>query len=163
MENEIISQYKASLKMLLDTINKCPDDLWEDDDRYKNAFWRVAYHTLHYTALYLSGGPDDFIPWHKHIDGYHNLGRTTSKNNPESIEIVYPKDDLTIYAELIIASLIGLITGFNPAEKSGFFWLGMNLFELHLYNIRHVQHHTGQLIERLHQVGIKGIKWVGKS
>lgn len=35
----------------------------------------------------------------------------------------------------------------------------MNRLQLHLYNIRHLQHHVGQLTERLHQAGIKGIKW----
>jgi hypothetical protein len=43
--------------------------------------------------------------------------------------------------------------------KSGFEWLPMNKMETHLYNIRHIQHHVGQLVERLHQSGIKGISW----
>jgi uncharacterized damage-inducible protein DinB len=44
-------------------------------------------------------------------------------------------------------------------EKSGFDWLPTNRMELHLYNIRHIQHHTGQLVERLRQNGVKGIRW----
>jgi len=163
METEIISQYKASIQMLMDTIDKCPNDLWGDDNHYQNAYWQIVYHTLHYTALYLSGSHDEVIPWPRHIDGQHNLGKKLPKNNPEDVGAIYSKDDLTNYAELIIQSLDNLLTNFNPSEKSRFFWLAMNRFELHLYNIRHVQHHTGQLIERLHQAGIRGIKWVGKG
>ena len=37
----------------------------------------------------------------------------------------------------------------------------MTTAELHLYSIRHIQHHIGQLIERLHQAGIQGFPWVG--
>ncbi len=37
---------------------------------------------------------------------------------------------------------------------SGFYWLPFNKFELQLYNIRHIQHHTGQLTDRLRQAAM---------
>lgn len=36
---------------------------------------------------------------------------------------------------------------------SGFFWLPFNKLELQLYKTRHVQHHAGQLIDRLSTEG----------
>ncbi len=45
MKIAILSQYKASLKMLLNVIAKCPDRLWENRS-YENAYWRIVYHTL---------------------------------------------------------------------------------------------------------------------
>ncbi|KPJ52053.1 hypothetical protein AMJ39_08795 [candidate division TA06 bacterium DG_24] len=46
-------------------------------------------------------------------------------------------------------------------DPSGFPWLPFNRFELHLYNIRHIQHHAGQLIERLRSQGVTDFEWVG--
>jgi hypothetical protein len=43
---------------------------------------------------------------------------------------------------------------------SGFDWLPFNRFELHLYNMRHLQHHTGQLTERLRTICDVGVSCV---
>ena len=41
----IISQYQAALEMLKETVEKCPDWIWDDTgDRAR--FWHVAYHTF---------------------------------------------------------------------------------------------------------------------
>jgi len=37
------------------------------------------------------------------------------------------------------------------------------LMELHIYNIRHLQHHTGQLMDRLRTAGNIGVAWVGSA
>jgi hypothetical protein len=57
MKNELVSQYRSSIKMLMDTVEKCPDSLW-DDATYENAYWRIVYHALFYTSLYLTGSED---------------------------------------------------------------------------------------------------------
>jgi len=44
----IVSQYKASLAMLRDAIERCSEALW-NDARHKPPFWRIAYHVLFYT------------------------------------------------------------------------------------------------------------------
>ncbi len=148
--------------MLRDAIIKCPDQLW-DDASYKSPYWRIVYHALFYTAFYLSGAEDKFIPWEKHVNDFKNLGPLSRTKSPGLIENIYSKDDLMTYAESIIDSLDGLVLESGAADKSGFYWLPVNKFELHLYNIRHIQHHTGQLIERLHQAGTEEIKWEGKG
>jgi len=45
--------------MLTDTIKRCPDELWENNE-YENTYWRIVYHTLYYASLYLE--PDKFSP-----------------------------------------------------------------------------------------------------
>ena len=70
----IKSQFKASLAMLRQAIEKCPDALWTDAS-YKNPFWRVAYHTLIYTHFYLGPSEDDFVPWEKHQQDLQLLGQ----------------------------------------------------------------------------------------
>jgi hypothetical protein len=44
---------------------------------------------------------------------------------------------------------------------SGFYWIPMNKLELQFYNIRHLQHHTGELCERLGKTGAVEIGWIG--
>jgi hypothetical protein len=156
MKKEIASQYKASLKMLMDTIQKCPNDLWENNE-YENQYWRIVYHTLFYTSLYLE--PAKFIPWAKHIENYNRLGSVTYDNKPIIINKAYSKKEMLDYLEIIYNDCESLVKNTLIEEKSGFDWLPTNRMELHLYNIRHIQHHTGQLVERLRQNGVKGIRW----
>lgn len=159
IKKELLSQYRAALNMLIDTINRCPDDLWEDS-HYENAYWRIAYHALHYTALYAAESQDTFVPWVKHHAGYHVLGSATSNQISEEGAGSYSRSDLRDYACSISQLLEQQLNTQNLAAPSGFEWLRMNKFALHLYNIRHLQHHIGQLVERLHQYGISGINWV---
>jgi hypothetical protein len=44
---------------------------------------------------------------------------------------------------------------------SGFDWIPFNKQELQFYNIRHLQHHTGELCERLGTAAGIDIQWVG--
>ncbi|HEY8928217.1 MAG TPA: DinB family protein [Mucilaginibacter sp.] len=159
MKAAIISQYHAALTMLTDTMQKCPNELWIDDN-YDSAYWRIVYHALFYTDLYLSESVESFIPWDKHRPDYNQLGRL---NEGQSSFKVYPKDELMAYAELVANKADTKVNEESFEDASGFPWLKMTKFELQLYNIRHIQHHTGQLIERLHQNGINGIDWKGRG
>jgi hypothetical protein len=44
---------------------------------------------------------------------------------------------------------------------SGFFWLPFDKLELQFYTIRHIQQHTGELMERLGTRANVEIDWVG--
>jgi hypothetical protein len=158
MKKVIVSQYKASLNMLKEVIMKCPAGLWENNE-YENEYWRIVYHTLFYTALYLSPRPEEFKPWKEHKADYNNLGTRTYDNRPIVMDEVYTKSGILEYLRSIFNNCRDSVNNTSLDEQSGFGWLPMSKLELHFYNIRHIQHHNGQLIERLHQNGIKGIKW----
>ena len=49
------------------------------------------------------------------------------------------------------------------AAESGFSWLPFGKLALQFYNIRHLQHHTGQLAERLRTREDIGITWVAHA
>jgi len=159
MKNELISQYHASLKMLSNAIDRCPDQLWGDTN-YQNSFRRIAYHTLHYTALYLAENEAHFSPWRYHVPLFHRLGEPLSAQIAEEDIPGYTKENLLAYTSAIRNTVAEKIRGFELTCQSGFDWLPMNNLELLLYNLRHLQHHTGQLVERLHQNGITGIAWI---
>jgi len=122
MKTELISQYKAALNMLTNVIKKCPDALWQDAG-YKSAYCRMVYHTLYYTALYLSESPEKFITWPKHIAGYNNLGRVNKID--EGVDgNNYSKDDLLTYAGTIAASLDDSIVETELFKKKRIFLAG---------------------------------------
>ena len=59
-------QFGAAIDMFGDAINLCPDHLWTvvvytdpDDERY-GQFWFIAYHTLHWLDLFLTGTREGF-------------------------------------------------------------------------------------------------------
>jgi len=153
MKNALIAQYRGTLKMIDNTIDKCPDDLWTDAG-YPSPYWQIVYHALHYTAFYLSRNEENFLPWRDHHPGIHQLGKLSDQAP------VYTKTDMKEFIDQIGLSLEKQVNEQSLEEGCGFDWLSMTKFELHIYNLRHLQHHTGQLIERLHQVGISGIGWV---
>lgn len=46
------------------------------------------------------------------------------------------------------------------ARRSGFSWLDFTRLESHLCNLRHLQHHCGQLAAVLRRQEGEGVKWV---
>ncbi len=150
----IQSQYGAALAMLRQVIEKCPDALWGDTS-YNNTFWYIAYHTLIYTHFYLHTAEADFVPWEN------------CRLELRTFDI--PSDDLTPITKTEVLDFFDLCLRFMKEQvqkmdfeaDSGFDWLPFNKLELQLYNIRHIQQHTGELCERLGAHGDVEVGWVG--
>ena len=152
------SQYHAALAMLQDTIEVCPADLWVSD-RYTNQFWRVVYHTLYYTDLYLQPSEAAFIPWEHHRPGLHRLEAGAETGDPI---VPYSREDLRGYCRGCGDRVDALVDRLDlAAPDSGFSWYSMPKLEHQFVNLRHLQHHTGQLADRLRQVAGRGVRWVG--
>lgn len=162
-EKIIQSQYYAALEMLKQAIVRCPDSLW-DAAEDKNKFWHVAYHTLFYTHLYLQENEKAFIPWDRHRDEYQFLGPIPfPPHNMPNIGESYTKDDVLTYLSFVQKQVEELVPSINPEAESGFFWLSFNKLELQLYNIRHIQQHTGELYERLGVRAGAELDWVSQT
>jgi len=156
----IKSQYHASLEMLRQAILKCPDPLWAST-AFKNQSWRIAFHALFYTHLYLQATEKDFVPWSKHRDESQFLGRTPwpPHNEPKTGK-PYVQEELLEYLDLCHAEVDAQVEKMNLENPSGFDWLPFDKAELQVYNIRHLQQHIGELCERLGNQGIE-IDWTG--
>jgi hypothetical protein len=154
----IKSQYRASLKMLNEAIESCPDDLWNSPDD-KNPFWHVAYHAIVYARLYLHPSLEGFEDWEKHREGYHFLGEPEAGAGPR---VPYSKEEVLEYHSLLLEELDGLVDDLDLEAESGFYWLPLNKLELQFYNIRHVMLHTGELCERLGARAGVEVGWVGR-
>lgn len=156
----IKSQYHAALEMLKRAIVACPESLW-DDGEYKNRFWHIAYHTLFYTHLYLKDREEDFQPWAKHREPGQFLGPLPWPPHEEpKIGAPYAKENILEYLEMCRKEVDERVSSMDLAGQSGFDWLPFGKLELQFYNIRHIQHHAGQLIDRVRTKGCIGIDWV---
>jgi hypothetical protein len=158
VKKELISQYRAALSMLRNVIVYCPESLWDcKDDGI--SFWQLVYHSLYFTDFYLADNSHRFIHWSRHRQDFQKLGRLPA-DRTQMVDEIYTKTDLQSYAGEIEQLLENQVKEKSFDGPSGFEWLAMNKLESHLYNLRHLQHHTGQLVERLHQRGVNGIPWI---
>lgn len=148
----IQSQYRASLEMLRQVVIQCPDALWNDPS-FRNVFWRVAYHALFYTHLYLQPRMEDFNAWEKHRQDYHEM---RPGGEP------YTQAEILEYCDLIRQEIDRLLPADVMDASSGFHWLPFNRMETHLYNLRHLHQHIGELSERLGVAANLDVNWVGQ-
>ncbi len=157
----IQSQYLASLEMLKEAITTCPDAMW-DNPEDKNRFWHLAYHALFFTHLYLQPTEKDFLPWEKHQDQMQFMGQLSESPDEEpAAGEAYSKEALLEYLAVCQQQVVTLVPGLDLDSESGFYWLPFGKLELQFYNIRHLQHHTGELCERLGHRAQVDVKWVG--
>jgi hypothetical protein len=160
----IAAQYGAALKMLEDAIDQCQPENWTASVS-KFPFWHVAYHVLFCTDMYLSQGLGRFLPQSFHRENYNFLGRMPF---PPFTAVIadHPYDKATLLSYVITCRNKVIIeikqeTESTLAAPSGFDWIPFPRAQLHLYNIRHIQHHTGALGAFLGKAQGKSAAWVG--
>jgi len=151
-------QYQAALKMLREAIELCPEELWVDA-KYTNPFWRISYHALFYAHLYVQPSEAEFQSWPKHRESVRML---SPRKSGEPAHEPYSKAELLEYHDFCCGEVAAKVAQTKLDADSGFYWLPFNKFELQVYNIRHIQHHTGQLTDRLRQAADVGVRWIGR-
>jgi len=155
------SQFSAALDMLEHAVRGCPDGMW-DDPADTNRFWHVAYHVLFYTDLYLSEREASFVPWALHRENHQFFG--TLPWPPHSIVAIgapYTREEVLAYLKICRDRVDAQLGAIDLDGPSGFEWLPFGKLELQLYNLRHIQQHTGELMERLGARAGVDVPWVG--
>jgi hypothetical protein len=140
-------QYEASLAMLDECIRRCPEQHW-DGRVAKFTFWQIAYHTLGFTDLYLSPTEAAFQPRDLHPRGLREIYDDVPSRR-------FDQGELIGYAAICRDKAVETLATETPESLrggSGFSWLPISRGELHIYNIRHIQHHAGQLGAYLRRV-----------
>jgi hypothetical protein len=156
IQSALKRQYHASLAMLLEAIEACPDELWTST-AYANPTWQVAYHALFYTDFYLQPSEAAFVPWEHHRDRHQYF---SASKDPATIP--YSKAELIAYGRRCREMVDRAVDRLDLASpESGFPWYEMPKVEHQLLNLRHLHHHTGQIADRLRQVADRGLEWVG--
>ena len=149
------SQFGAAIAMLENAIQGCPEALWGDRS-HKPEFWYVAFHTLFFLDLYLSESEVGFRP---------PVPFTLDEMDERGLmpERVYTKQELLRYLEhgrIKCRETIAGMTDERAGRRCGFSWLEISGEEALLYNMRHVQHHAGQLHLILRQRTDAAPRWV---
>jgi hypothetical protein len=154
-------QFGAAIDMFQNALEKCPDELWDRGDKAEYMFWYWAYHTLFWTDYYLDTDPVNFVPPER-----YNM----SEFDPEGKlpDHICTKAELIDYAKHCREKLRKLINDFiadpDLADRK---WRddreSDTLYEMELYNMRHVMHHTGQLNMLLGQIDHSLPVWVSHS
>ena len=149
---ELWKQFGAALDMLENALVKCPDTIWDDE----NKFWYNAYHCLFFTDYDLTTDPENFHPPEPY---------TMSEMDPSGImpERTYTKEELIAYLghsrekarKLIMQDIADM--RWNNGRRN------YSMTEHLLHSMRHVQHHTGQLNMLLGKVDHDLPIWVSQT
>lgn len=156
-------QFEASLSTLNLAVARCPDASWNE----RVAKWRfcqAAFHAVFFADVYLQ--PSDDVeavkrqPFHvEHAGDFRDYEEM--EDRPQVL--LYEKAFVLSYLrhvrrkaqETIARESAGVLAG-----PSGFRWRNCSRAELHIYNIRHIQHHAAQLSLRLRLDANIDIPWV---
>ncbi len=131
------AQFGASIDMLHNGIDHCPESLWDT----KAAFWYNAYHCIFFLDYYSTLNPINFCP-PAPFDLSEFQDRLPSR--------VYSKKELLDYLQNCRAKCMRCVLSLSDTElfeswtnesKS----MQFSYIEIILYNMRHVQHHAAQL------------------
>ena len=131
-------QFGTSIDMLENAIAICPESMWAT----KANFWYIAFD-CYYLDYYLTPNVENyFLP-----APFAFTGSDPTYGQPARI---YTRQELLAYLHSSRTRCHELIAGMT-SELATSTWTNRSktmrfpFFELLLYNMRHVQHHTGQL------------------
>lgn len=159
LKNLVWQQYGAAIDMLDDAISACPDRLWtavvydDPDDSQYGQFWFVAYHTLFWLDLFLTGSREGFEPPAPFIPG----------RLPEK---PYSKEEVGSYLKQCRQKsheVLTTLTDEKAYQICIFDWMQPSFLELQLYCMRHIQEHGAQLNLLLGQNDVVGPDWVAQA
>ena len=159
----IKGQYHAVLATLRQAIEQCPPQLWTAGE-HPRAFWRIAYHAVFYTHLYMVQREKEFVAWEHHRDEAHFVDRLPWPPHdwPPEVEPYTPRQVLEYLAQ-VDAMVDATVDALDlETDDSGFWWYTMPKLDHELMNIRHTEHHAAQLGERLTLAGLDGLDWIGR-
>ena len=157
-------QYAAALQTLQQCIDMCDDSRWAaaHPDTPVN---QVVFHTLFYTDYYLGRGDSGFRQQEFHLDN-PELFQDYEELVDRIPENFYSREGCLAYLAhcrvrmetVLAAEDAGVLSG-----DCGFPRRNLSRLELHIYNIRHIQHHAAQLGLRNQLAGGEALRWVGKG
>ena len=162
---ELISnQFEAAFCMLASCVDRCPETNWNAPIANLK-FCQVAFHALFFADVYL--GPDL-----KSLreQPFHRDNATVFADYEELEDRVqqaaYEKPFIKAYLQHCRekgSQVVAAETAETLDRRPGFDWLTFSRAEVHVYNIRHIQHHAAQLSLRLRIDTGADIAWIGSG
>ena len=158
----LTGQFEAALCMLHATVKQASSEHWEAPVA-NLSLRQVAYHTLFFTDYYLSPSEDAFVLRELHQRGGDERQPVVSPGLPQDETQAY----LALCRQKALATFAAE-TEQSLQGPSGFARKQFSRGELHLYNLRHIQHHAGQLSAALRRLdpalhSRDALPWVGSG
>ncbi len=153
--NCLRSNFAAAIDMLRNAVSMCTDDLWAEHDR----FYSLAWHTTIFLDYYLTFPVSGFKPALPYVLADIN---TLPPGAVDDVlpEQPYTREELLDALTLIRQKCLGLFEAV-PTEGLNARWIEPHEVAMHglcpavvehytvleilFYNLRHVQHHVGQM------------------
>jgi hypothetical protein len=162
-----VNQYEAALSMLKACVDGCPETAWNAPVA-NHRFSQVVFHTLYFADLYL--GRDDEATFrrqrfHLHLASLFADLPPDREPFEDPTPRSYARASLLTYLEFCRRKVSEVMateteeTLSAPERFGGEF----SRAELHVYNIRHINHHAAQLSLRLRLDSGSGVEWVGSG
>ena len=155
-------QYLAALSMLRDALRRCPDTLWNDATGGAS-LRELGCDAAFLTRYHLHPSQDTFRPW-PGLDPTPSLDADLA-NGPSATEATEPystsRTEVLAYVEHVIESLDASLEALDlGSSKSGFHGYRMSKLEHQLLTLRHLQHHTAQVVDRVREATGQAIPWI---
>lgn len=157
----LASQFEACLGLLDQCVARCPDALWNAPVA-KHPFCQVAFHTLIFADLYLGADTESLRQQPFHLEHRQFFGDYEQLEDREPVSL-YERAPVRAYLDFCrrkAAATIAAETDDTLCSPAQFPRKNVSRAELHLENIRHIQHHAAQLILRLRLDSDVDIPWV---
>ena len=155
------SQYIAAIETLNQSVQNADDEIWTTD-HLDTAIDQVVFHTLFFTDLYLHHGTEGFDKQSFHLRNRESF-RDYEEQQDRPQQYHYEKSFCREYLDFCkkkVDTVLNSETESSLLGESGFYWRKCNRAELHIYNIRHIQHHAAQLGLRNQLLGGDPLSWV---
>ncbi len=163
MHQMLRGQYLAAIGMLRDAIASCPAEHWETSVANLPAHV-VAFHTLLWTDVYLSRSVAAFQTHDLVLEG---RGIPFGTPLPEgTLPPGLSRARSLEYADRCLAKVRSALAAETEADLAGDSGFGrpFSRAEMHIYNIRHIQHHAGALAAHIRRLSPEfpreGLDWI---
>ena len=160
IKNALEKQYDKCLDIMAQAIKDYPENLWDDRFGYKYPAWQIAYHALFYGNIYCSVDEHSITARPKQKELYEVFGKTPW---PPFVEVQitesFSKSDILEFLEFVRLNVKKNLPLMKPVEQCWPSWYNENQLEFHINNLRHIQHHCGEMIERADIVNTFKYDW----
>ena len=158
MQDIIHQQFGAAIDALEGTVQACPEDTWTSGERWQQP-WYLTFHSLFWLDHYLTESSVDYAP-----PAPFTRGEMESNVFPER---TYTKAELIVWLnqcrQALSARIATISTNEDCQRQCHLLWGEMGAAELLVYNMRHVQHHVGQINMLIRQGGGTPAPWVWRT
>jgi hypothetical protein len=163
-QNLISGQYGATPSILNRCIDQCPESLWNEPVGNLK-FCQVVFHALFFTDFYLEDSDRSFRDQSFHRENadffrdYEELEYVEQKQ-------LYDRPSIRNYLQRCrtkFARVIAEETEQTLIARCGFERREFSRAELHVCNVRHIQHHASQLCLHLRLKTGESVEWVGSG